>query len=418
MRGTDTDGVTRRRVLRAASASATGFALVDTVAAARSRGPPDRARDGAARDGDDECYETIHGHHPGEHGSGEHSDPVNETLLCPDHPHTDTVAGHTMHHVNAAMGGCPAGTGLDHCDVDTENPDIEQINAVWPDCTDWPAPTKNLIEASRDSLTQIYNEPGTLIARGYIPYFDVVTPGATGGVSHWLNPGYIGDNHYEPNPLRPDSVLLDNEWWKPIGPMYIATDEGEVHWRSEEDEIMEVRDAWGYENECGECFPYHPHDGVAGRFAWWYYRQVHEQDAADGDVLLPCYTAPMMHAWIYPTPAGPHSATSGAPPQKYRPGGPPNQPGYPTPVDPAETTLSLDVLPEAVQRAAMPARLERELEVVDDLSRDYLQSTPIADIEALMDDRLGPVGDGLDAVGSIDAADAASSGGAPAGSGL
>ncbi|MUV86560.1 hypothetical protein GJ631_08265 [Natronomonas sp. CBA1123] len=289
---------------------------------------------------------------------------------------------------------------------------------MWPECTEWPQPTKDIIEASRESLTQVYNDVGTLLARGYIPYFDVVTPGATGGVSHWLNPGYIGDNHYEPNPLRPDSIILDNEWWKPIGPMYVAAEEGEVHWRSEEDELMEVRDAWGYENDCGECFPYHPHDGVAGRFAWWYYRQVHEQDAAEGDVMLPCYTAPMMHSWIYPTPDGPHGATSGAPPQKFRPGGPPNQPGYPTPVDPTETDLSLDVLPEAVQEAAMPERLAAELDIIDGLSRKYLMTTPIAELETLMDDRLGPVGTQLDGLGSVDVSDTLDTAELPSGIGL
>ena len=171
---------------------------------------------------------------------------------------------------------------------------------------------------------------GTLLARVYIPYFDVVTPGATGGVSHWLNPEYIGDNHYQPNPLRPDSIILDNQWWKPIGPMYIATDEGEVHW----------------------------------------------------------------------------------------PDVPPNQPGYPAPADPPETDLSLDVLPDAVRETAMAERLERELEIIDDLSRDYLMTTAISELEALMDDRLGPVGDQLDAVGSLDADAALESGGLTEGNGL
>jgi hypothetical protein len=394
----DTTPLSRRRLLRASGATATGLALVATSSAGENTGGPETGQHHRT------CpYETVEGHSPPPHDEQEHEDPVNQYLLCPDHPHAKPVAGHTMHHVNASMHACPAGTGLDHCDaVDSEDPDIQTITDVWPECTDWPQPTKDLIEASRASLTQVYNDVGTLLARGYIPYFDVVTPGATGGVSHWLNPGYIEDGHYEPNPLRPDAIIYDNEWWKPLGPMYIATEEGEVHWKNEEAELMEVRDAWGYENECGECYPYHPHDGVAGRFAWWYYRQVHEQDAAEGDAMLPCYTAPMMHSWIYPTPDGPHGATSGAPPQKFRPGGPPNQPGYPAPVSPGDAELSLDVLPPEVQEAAMPERLERELEIVDDLSRDTLMTTPIAELEALMDERLGPVGSGLDAVGSVD----------------
>jgi hypothetical protein len=412
-----TDGLSRRRLLRASGGAAAGLSL---VGAASGGGHDEHGNGHGGPPHEDECdYETVGGHHGGgEHGEGEHGDPLNQYLLCPDHPHTEFPSGHTMHHVNAAMGGCPTGTGLEGCDVDTENPDLERVNEVWPECTDWPEPTKQIIVESRESLTQVYNDVGTLIAMGYIPYFDVVTPGPTGGVSHWLHPGYIGDNHYEPNPLRPDSIILDNQWWKPIGPMYIATEEGEVHWKNEEEEIMEVRDAWGYENACGECYPYHPHDGVAGRFAWWYYRQVHEQDAAAGDVMLPCYTAPMMHSWIYPTPDGPHGATSGAPPRKYRPGGPPNQPGYPAPVDPGEASLSLDVLPAAVRETAMPERLARELEVIDDLPAEYLETTPISEIEALMDDRLGPVGDGLDAVGSLDGEAALAEVGSPETGGL
>jgi hypothetical protein len=396
--------LSRREILKLTGGTAAGIGAVGTVAGDPGRSGEHR-RDDEHRDGCD--YEHIGhgGHGAGEHGEGDHSDPANQYLLCPDHPHTDTVAGHTMHHVNAGMAGCPTGTGLQHCDVDTDDPDLDCVNEVWPDCTPWPQPTRDLIEASRASLTQVYNEPGTLIAKGYIPYFDVVNPGATGGVSHWLNPGYIDDNHYSPNPLRPDSIILDNQWWKPIGPMYIATEEGEVHWKSEEDEIMQVRDAWGYETDCGECFPYHPHDGVAGRFAWWYYRQVHEQDAAGGDVMLPCYTAPMMHAWIYPTPDGPHSATSGAPPRKYRPDGPPNQPGYPLPVDPAEEPLSLSVLPEPVRETAMPDRLAAELSVIDDLPRETLETSTVSELESLMDERLGPVGSQLDAVGTLDVAD-------------
>jgi hypothetical protein len=109
----------------------------------------------------------------------------------------------------------------------------------------------------------------------------------------------------------------------------------------------------------------------------------------------------MMHAWIYPTPDGPHGSTAGAPPREYRPEGPPNQPGYPTPATPGEDELSLEVLPDEVRETAMPERLERELEVIDDLPREVLETTPVSELEELMDERLGPVGDDLDSVGSM-----------------
>ncbi|PSQ12576.1 hypothetical protein BRC99_05140 [Halobacteriales archaeon QS_7_69_60] len=108
-----------------------------------------------------------------------------------------------------------------------------------------------------------------------------------------------------------------------------------------------------------------------------------------------------MHSWIYPTPNGPHGATAGAPPREYRPGGPPNRPGYPTPATPGEDELTLELLPESVQEAAMPERLERELEVIDDLSTETLETTPVLELEKVMDERLGPVGDDLDEVGSV-----------------
>ena len=422
--------ITRREVLKATSGATAGVAVVGAGSASEGHGG------GHGRT--EQCrYYTIaeagemHGH--GDHDEEEHSDPVQEHLLCPDHPHATTDAGHTMHHVNAAMGACPYGTGLPDDAGDGDDGDGQGqgqdhghgyanddcTEAEWPDCTDWPEETIDLVKASREALTSpMYNNPGALLALGYIPYFDVVIPGpGADGVSHWLNPRYIGDEYYEPNPWRPDSIILDNQWWKPLGPMYIATENGDPRWADEEGEMMEVRDAWGYENDCGECFPYHPHDGLPGRFAWWYYRQLHESDYASGDpedLALPCYTAPMMHAWIYPTPDGPHGDTAGAPPREYRPDGPPNRPGYPTPATPGEDELSLDVLPDAVRETAMPERLERELEVIEDLPREVLETTPVSELEDLMDERLGPVGDGLEDVGSMDG-DVAALGGYAAG---
>lgn len=389
-------------MLQATSGTAVGLGLVARTAA-----------DPGGDHGDEEAcvYHTVAAagehHDHGEHGEGEHEDPVQE-IVCPDHPHATTGPGHTMHHVNAAMGACPYGTGLSEPNENAS--DRAQggcTEAEWPDCTDWPQDTIDLIEASREALTSpAYNNPGSLVALGYIPYFDAALPGpGYDGVSHWLNPRFIGDDHYEPNPWRPDSIILDNQWWKPLGPMYIATEDGDPHWRDEDGEVMEVRDVWGYENDCGECFPFHPHDGTPGRFAWWYYRQVHESDYTSGetgDLTLPCYTAPMMHSWIYPTPYGPHGATAGAPPRQYRPGGPPNRPGYPTPATPGEDELSLELLPGPVQQAAMPERLSRELAVIDDLPAEMLETTPVSELEAIMDVRLGPLGDGLDGLGSVD----------------
>lgn len=416
------DGIdlSRRCILRVTGGTAAGLTAVGAVGAdenscsaennGHGQGHGDESGHGDGHGAHEECpYKSIatHGdmHMAGDHDEEEHEDGLQE-IMCPEHPHATSEPGHTMHHVNASMGGCPTDTGLEPCGL--EDADFETINESWPDCTDWPQETIDLVKASREALTSpMYNDPGSLLVLGYVPYFDVVLPGADGGVSHWLHPGYINDTSYEPDPWRPESIVMDNEWWKPLGPMYIATDEGNPRWADEDEEIMEVREAWGYENECGECFPFHPHDGLPGRFAWWVYRQAYEADYQTGeeeDLSLPCYTAPMMHSWIYPTPHGPHGDTGGAPPQRYRPGGPPNTPGLPMPATPGEDELSLEALPEPAREVAMPARLERELEIVDELSRETLETTPIAELEALMDERLGPVGDDLDAAGDMERA--------------
>ncbi len=410
---THTAAISRRRLLSATGGTAASAAIIG-LGATSVHGCPDDCtnEEDHGHDCPDCDYTTIcdadqmHGGHM-EHGEGEHADPLQE-VMCPDHPHATTEPGHTMHHVNAKMAACPTGTGLDVCDPLDEDSSIAEINACWPDCTDWPDETIDTVKESRNALTSpMYNEPVSLLVLGYIPYFDVVLPGVDGGVSHWLHPGYIGNSNYEPDPWRPESIVMDNEWWRPLGPMYIATDNGDPRWANEDDEIMEVQEAWGWggEDRCGPCFPFHPHDGLPGRFAWWYYRQVHESDYASGDqedLALPCYTAPMMHSWIYPTPDGPHGDTAGAPPRKYRPNDPPNLPGYPLPATPGEDDLSLEVLPASVQEVALPDRLQRELDVIDDLSVEFLETTPVSELETVMDDQLGPVGDQLDAVGDMD----------------
>lgn len=415
---TEDNKITRRWLLGATGGAAAGLAVTGTAAACDDHDDHEEM----------DChYEVIghdHDHGEGEHGEGEHPDPVHEFLLCPDHPHAGDVTGHTMHHVNATMAACPSGTGLDVCpELDPDDPDMDAIDEQWPDCTNWPEPTKEIVKESREALTSTYNDVGTLLARGYIPYFDVVTPGFDGGVSHWLNPEYIADSQLEPNPQRPDALVLDNNTFRPLGPMYIATKEGDVVWDDEEEEIMEAREAWGYESDCGRCDPFHPHNGMAGRFAWWYYRQVHEADYASGDpddVMLPCYTAPMMHSWIYPTPDGPHGDTGGAPPMEYRPDEPVVVPSFLSEIElplPGEDELSLDVLPGLVRETAMPERLERELGIIDDLPQETLANTPVGELEEIMDDELGPVGETLNTIGTLELDGLDSALGAAVGSG-
>lgn len=404
MTDNDSRDLSRRSVLRATAGASTGLALVGTASAGGGHG---------GDDGDEKChYETASmGHHDadtGIPGSGEHNDPL-QRVLCPDHPHAKTPPGHTMKHFpEAAVGGCPDGTGLGE-DCTTEQ---------WPDCTSWPEPTKELIKDSREALTTVYDNVGTLIAEGYVPYFDVLVPGGASrvsdftGVSHWFNPDYLNNTDPAPDPLRPESIMLENKYWSPIGPMFIGTNEGDIQYG--------VDDLWGYESTadedgsravwhlgyegdrtlkrppCGECYPMHAHDGMPARIMWWLYRQAFEQDFTSGeleDVTLHCFSPPMMHAWIFPTEAGPHSPTSGAPTEGYEVGRLPNTPGFETPAVPGEDDLTFDVLPEAVQERAMPDRLRAELGIVADLPESTLQETSIAELERMMDRRLGPADD-------------------------
>jgi hypothetical protein len=53
----------------------------------------------------------------------------------------------------------------------------------------------------------------------------------------------------------------------------------------------------------------------------------------------------------------------------------------------------------------MPDRLAAELSVIDDLPRETLETSTVSELESLMDERLGPVGSQLDAVGRLDVAD-------------
>ncbi|MUV86559.1 hypothetical protein GJ631_08260 [Natronomonas sp. CBA1123] len=99
------DGLSRRQVLRLSGGTAAGVALVGTAAGEHDNGNG-RGHGGHGDDHDECAYETVGGHHGGgDHDDEEHSDPLNQYLLCPDHPHTEFPSGHTMHHVNAAMGG-------------------------------------------------------------------------------------------------------------------------------------------------------------------------------------------------------------------------------------------------------------------------------------------------------------------------
>lgn len=159
------------------------------------------------------------------------------------------------------------------------------------------------------SVTYLYPDMASLLARGYIPYFDLAFFGPVGamtnGFTHWLHPGYI-DNGIMLDPFRPESILAD-EWGRAMGIMFIA-DDG-LH----PGPPLYVDPDTGY-----ECYPpWHTHTDMPARSAWWYYKTVYR-----GEVdTIPEYTPEMVHIWGVPHPGGFYDHN--APPNSWREGPPP-----------------------------------------------------------------------------------------------
>jgi len=200
-------------------------------------------------------------------------------------------------------------------------------------CADDHPATRELKRSVKDSLETHYPTVGALIDRGYIPYFDFLTSEDGDGWSHWLNPEFLSDDTIV-NPDRPESILVDHKWWRPIGVMFIATREGE-----RVDSPPPV-----YSDGGGECLPWHSHVGLPGRYAWWKYRLLYE-DGFEGDTgRLPCRTPWMMHVWAYPHPESVYA--HGAPPRGNRGGPPAERAGFATDAVPGEDELDWDVFPD------------------------------------------------------------------------
>ena len=209
------------------------------------------------------------------------------------------------------------------------------------ECADDHPETKRLKREVKRSFENRYSTVGALIDEGYLPYFDYA-PAANaeeGGVSHWLNPGYINDDAVV-DPERPESILVDHKWWRPIGVMFIATRDGE--------RIDPPPAVYGGDDERGTdpCLPWHTHVGFPGRYAWWKYRLLYE-NGGDGAIgRLPCDTPWMTHVWAYPHPKGVYA--HGAPPRGNRGGPPAEEAGFETDAVPGEDPLGWDALPDAL----------------------------------------------------------------------
>ncbi|QLG50391.1 hypothetical protein [Natrinema halophilum] len=200
-------------------------------------------------------------------------------------------------------------------------------------CTDESPATNDLRSAVTQTLEDRYPDVGTLIDAGYKPYFDTLE-GGDDGWSHWLSPDRIGDAAVL-DPDRPESVLVDNESWRSIGVMFIATRDGEP---------VEPPAVYEADESTGRCSPWHAHTGLPGRFAWWYYRQAYERDFAANALDFPCRTPCMLHVWSVDHPESVYAHD--APPAAYRDRQPADGPGFDTDAAPGEDELGWDVLPD------------------------------------------------------------------------
>jgi hypothetical protein len=245
-------------------------------------------------------------------------------------------------------------------------------------CADDHPATIELCDAVEETLETRYPDVGALLDAGFKPYFDTLT-GDDDGWSHWLSPEYIGDDAVL-DPDRPESVLVDNDSWRSIGVMFIATRDGEPIERppavydadDEPEDPDDVDDEYegeyrdddhGHDHDDGQhdhhngdhhhddpngnpdrCSPWHYHAGLPGRFAWWYYKQVYEGAYREGDLELPCRTPCMLHVWTVDHPNGVYA--HGAPPAEYREREPADDPEFESGATPGEDELGWDTLPD------------------------------------------------------------------------
>ncbi|WP_254522599.1 hypothetical protein [Natrinema caseinilyticum] len=220
---------------------------------------------------------------------------------------------------------CPEATlepGMTDCDGTTTE-----------GCADDHPATTELRSAVGETLDRRYPDVGSLIDAGFVPYFDALD-GGDDGWSHWLSPDFIGgDAVLEPE--RPESVLVDNDSWRSMGVMFIATAGGDPV------DPPPVYDEGGSD---GRCSPWHAHVGVPSRFGWWYYRQAYERDFAAGTLEVPCRTPCMLHIWTVDHPESVYAHD--APPAEYRDLSPADDPGFRTDAVPGEDELGWDVLPD------------------------------------------------------------------------
>ncbi|MFC6767724.1 hypothetical protein, partial [Natrinema soli] len=242
--------------------------------------------------------------------------------------------------------GCPDATlepGMTHCEgTSTEG------------CADDHPATTELRSGVAERLETRFPDVNALIDAGFKPYFDTLETGDDSW-SHWLSPDFIGDDDVL-NPERPESVLVDNESWRSMGVMFIATGGGKP---------TEPPAVYGADESADRCSPWHAHTGLPGRFGWWYYQQAYEREFEDGDLEFPCRTPCMLHVWTVDHPESVYAHD--APPQENRDLSPAADPEFDTDAVPGEDELGWDALPNGL----LPERTPDEFALPDPFGIDF-----------------------------------------------
>jgi len=236
-------------------------------------------------------------------------------------------------------------TDTGDCSETTLKPNIVHFDdSVSNVCTDDHPRTRALHTAVKESLTDRFPTVGSLIDADFVPYFDFLTANEATGWSHWLNPEFVGDDSVG-DPARPASVLVDHQYWRPIGMMFVATRDGRR---------IDPPAVYSDEESGDACRPWHAHVGVPGLYSWMKHRTLSVDGIDEVPQELPCRTPWMMHMWAYPHPESLYAHH--APPQESRGGPPAEDPGFETDAVPGEDELGPEVLPDAFR-----ARVKRLL---------------------------------------------------------
>lgn len=142
-----------------------------------------------------------------------------------------------------------------------------------------------LLKGVRDSLTNSFPDISTLLARGYVPYFDAPLFGLSGRQGHWMNPAYMNDGHIM-DPQRPESILTD-KWFRPIGVMFIMDDPG-----TPGPNLYVAQDGT-------PCNIWHYHSEVTADSYWWLYKYLWSDDVKNGDLEPEDRSPDLTHVWRY-----------------------------------------------------------------------------------------------------------------------